>query len=214
MPHLLRCGFAKAFVMLKVRGLNRRGLGPVDLDLVRGECGALTGPSGAGKTLLLRAIADLDPNDGQVMLGDDARESIPAPEWRRRVSYFAAESGWWEDTVSSHFAHTHIDAARRLLPALGLGPEALDWRIDHLSTGERQRLALIRTLVQSPRVLLLDEPTSALDDDNTKAVETVILDYCRNGTTSLIVTHDNKQTKRLAARRLHMESGRLREECP
>ncbi len=195
--------------MLKVRGLTRPGLGPIDLDLSEGECVALTGPSGAGKTLLLRAIADLDPNDGQVTLKGAAREETPAPEWRRRVSYFAAESGWWEDTVAAHFADA--EAARRLLPALGLGPQALNWRIDHLSTGERQRLALIRLLVQSPPVLLLDEPTSALDADTARAVETEIKKRCEDGAAVLIVTHDGEQIKRLAGRRLHMKSGRLRE---
>ncbi|HIJ42857.1 MAG: ABC transporter ATP-binding protein [Rhodospirillales bacterium] len=196
--------------MLKVRGLTRPGLGPIDLDLSKGECVALTGQSGAGKTLLLRAIADLDPNDGQVMLKGAAREETPAPEWRRRVSYFAAESGWWEDTVAAHFAD--VEAARRLLPALGLGPQALNWRVDHLSTGERQRLALVRLLVQSPPVLLLDEPTSALDADTAKAVETEIKKRCEDGAAILIVTHDGEQIKRLAGRRLHMKSGRLREQ--
>ncbi len=196
--------------MLKVRGLTRPGLGPIDLDLAEGECVALTGPSGVGKTLLLRAIADLDPNDGQVMLKGEAREETPAPEWRRRVSYFAAESGWWEDTVAAHFADA--EAARRLLPALGLGPQALNWRVDHLSTGERQRLALVRLLIQSPPVLLLDEPTSALDADTAKAVETVIKKRCEDGAAVLIVTHDGEQMKRLTGRRLHMKNGRLREQ--
>ncbi len=198
--------------MLKVRGLMHDGLGPIDLDLARGECVVLGGPSGAGKTLLLRAIADLDPSHGQVMLDDEPRESIPAPEWRRRVSYLATESGWWEDTVAPHFADP--DAARELLVALGLEPRALSWRIDHLSTGERQRLALARLVVQSPRVLLLDEPTSGLDADNTEAVEAVIAGRCADGAAALIVSHDTEQIERLSARRLHMDGGRLREVIP
>ena len=196
--------------MLKVRGLTRPGIGPIDLDLSEGECVALSGPSGVGKTLLLRAIADLDPNSGRVTLKGEAREATPAPEWRRRVSYLAAESGWWEDMVAAHF--TDAEAARLLLPVLGLCPEALNWRVEHLSTCERQRLALVRLLIQSPPVLLLDEPTSALDTDTAKAVETEIKKRCRDGAAILIVSHDDEQMKRLAGRRLHMKSGRLGEE--
>ena len=70
--------------MLKIRGLGRPGLDPVDLDVAPGECVAISGPSGAGKSILLRAIADLDPNEGQVSLKDQPREAMPAPDWRRR----------------------------------------------------------------------------------------------------------------------------------
>ena len=90
--------------MLSIRGLTRPGLAPVDLDLAAGECVAVLGPSGAGKTLLLRAIADLDPNRGEAILGGEARSDMSGPAWRRRVGYLAAESGWWADGVGAHFA--------------------------------------------------------------------------------------------------------------
>ena len=134
--------------MLRIRGLTRAGLGPVDLDLEAGACAALAGPSGAGKSLLLRAISDLDPNDGQVSLDGTSRSSMPAPEWRRKVGYLAAESGWWEDTVGLHFSDA--EGAAPLLSGLGLDPEALGWPIERLSTGEKQRLALARLLELEP----------------------------------------------------------------
>src|SRR3546814_3605199 len=77
--------------MLTVRNLSRSGLEPTSFELAAGECIALRGPSGSGKTLLLRALADLDLNEGEVLLDDTPRSRIPAPRWRRRVGYVAAE---------------------------------------------------------------------------------------------------------------------------
>src|SRR3954451_6859003 len=65
--------------------------------LKAGECIALQGSSGVGKSLLLRAIADLDPNDGVVKLDGMPREAMPAPLWRKQVTYVAAEPGWWAE---------------------------------------------------------------------------------------------------------------------
>ncbi|NQV47104.1 MAG: ATP-binding cassette domain-containing protein [Rhodospirillaceae bacterium] len=193
--------------MLSIRNLSRPGLGPVDLSLAGGEIAALTGPSGAGKSLLLRAIADLDPNEGEVRLDGEARDDIPAPAWRRRVSYVAAESGWWADVVISHFENPA--AAIRMLPDLGLDEGALNWPVSRLSTGEKQRLALIRSVTLKPKVMLLDEPTSGLDDDSKSRVEKVLNDLVADGMSLLIVTHDNAQAKRLKASVHRVEGGRL-----
>lgn len=140
--------------MLVVEGLRRLGFGPFDLTVAAGECVGVAGPSGAGKSVLLRMIADLDPHVGTARLDDRSREGMPATAWRRLVTYVAAESGWWADHVAAHFSAP--EAARALLPALHLAADALDWPVARLSSGERQRLALIRALVQAPRMLLLD----------------------------------------------------------
>ncbi len=198
--------------MLTIRKLARRGLGPIDLDLADGRCIALSGPSGSGKTLLLRAIADLDPHQGAACLDGEDRRAMAAPEWRRRVAYLAAESGWWTDLTGAHFADR--EAAATLLPQLGLAAHALDWPVSRLSTGERQRLALIRLLIGRPRVMLLDEPTSALDDDATRAVEGLIRRRLAAGAAALVVSHDSGQAERLGAGRLFLADGALREEAP
>lgn len=83
--------------MLTVSGLERLHI-CVSFDLQDGECVALQGPSGVGKTQLLR----LDPNEGTIELDGTPREAMPAPAWRRRVTYLAAEPGWWSDTVQEH----------------------------------------------------------------------------------------------------------------
>ncbi|HYH23669.1 MAG TPA: ABC transporter ATP-binding protein [Azospirillum sp.] len=199
--------------MLAVSGLENSVLKPVGFAVPAGTCVAVRGPSGSGKSVLLRAIADLDPNRGEVRLGDRARSAMPAPEWRRRVTYVAAESGWWADGVGAHFA----DPARAapLMEALGLPRDAMDWPVARLSTGERQRLALVRALVQGPDVLLLDEPSGALDADATARLEAQLRREMARGAAILLATHDPAQADRLATRTLWVEKGVVREApCP
>ncbi len=195
--------------MLKIRGLARPGLAPVDLDLAAGECVAVLGPSGAGKTLLLRAIADLDPNEGEASLGGEPRSSMSGPAWRRRVGYLAAESGWWADGVGAHFADTSGAAA--IIDALGLPADVFAWQVARASTGERQRLALARLLEQAPEVMLLDEPSSGLDAAAAARVEGLIRERLAAGAAALIATHDPALAERIAARRLLVEDGRISE---
>lgn len=197
--------------LLEVRGLARPGLfAPLSFSLEAGECVALLGPSGAGKSLLLRALVDLDPNEGEVRLMGVARSAMTAPAWRRRVAYLPAESGWWDDRVAAHMSDR--EAAQALLPALGLPADALSWEVARLSTGERQRLGLLRALLLAPSVLLLDEPTSALDDESEAQVEALLERQRAKGCGLLLVTHDSAQALRLAGRRLRLAEGRLREE--
>ena len=201
--------------LLKVRDLRTTILKPASFQLERGECIAVKGPSGAGKTLLLRAIADLDVSQGAVTLNGRDRAAIPAPEWRRSVGYMPAEPGWWAETVGEHFPAWATAAA--LCQQLGFSEEVKNWRVARLSTGERLRLALVRALMVRPHVLLLDEPTAALDAASVTAVETLIAAW-RDASLAIIwVTHDAAQGKRIARRQLVVEAGQVREEmepCP
>lgn len=194
--------------MLEIADLTTPLIGPISLGVKAGECVAVLGPSGAGKSLFLRAIADLDPNEGAVRIGEERRESLSAPAWRRRAALVPAESGWWGDTVGEHFAGGGDPAP--LLEALGLPAAALSWSVARLSSGERQRLALIRALLGAPKALLLDEPTAALDGAATARVEALLTERLRDGLALLLVTHDEAQAERLAARRFRLEAGRLR----
>jgi ABC-type iron transport system FetAB ATPase subunit len=198
--------------MLRIDGLQRLGFGPYTLGLDDGECIAISGPSGAGKSVLLRMIADLDPHEGSAALDGRACESMRAPEWRRLVTYVAAESGWWAPAVREHFADA--EGIRAALPALGLPPEILSWPVARLSSGERQRLALLRAVLQEPRVLLLDEPTSALDRENVGHVEALLRRQVAAGTALLVVTHDPAQPARLGALHLRLDRGTLSEVLP
>ncbi|MDH5556843.1 MAG: ABC transporter ATP-binding protein [Alphaproteobacteria bacterium] len=191
--------------LLTVRGLTRAGIDIPDFDLAAGEAMAVLGPSGSGKSLFLRALADLDENEGDIQLGREARDAMGAPDWRRRVTYVAAESGWWAETVAPHYADWN--AAAPLATRLGLTRETGDWQISRLSTGERQRLALVRALIQMPDVLLLDEPTSGLDGETEQAVEEILVERLAGGAAILFSTHDEDQASRLAKRCLRFAGG-------
>ncbi len=190
--------------MLTVSALTRLHI-CVSFELKDGECIALQGPSGVGKTLLLRAIADLDPNEGTLKLDGILREAVPAPLWRKQVTYVAAEPGWWGESVQEHFGRW--DDAVPLVTRLGLPAGCGNWPIQRLSTGERQRLGLARALMLQSRVLLLDEPTSALDSESTATVESIIAERISNGTGVVWSTHDDAQARRVGSRLFVMSSG-------
>ena len=193
--------------MLRLDGLTVPGMKPVTLTLEAGQCLAIQGASGSGKSRLLRAIADLDPHAGTALLDGRNCDSMPAPEWRRQVTYLATDAGWWFDHVGDHFPDWA--AIETDLMALGLGPETRGWPISRLSTGERQRLALLRALAIEPAVLLLDEPTSALDEGAAAAVETMLAARRETGLAILWVTHDGGQAARVGDARLVLADGEL-----
>ena len=195
--------------MFETLGLKRLHVGPVDLHARDGSCVAIEGRSGSGKSLLLRAMADLDPHEGDSALDGERCSEMPAPRWRLRVTYVAAASGWWLDMVAPHFAD--VAQLRTQLARVGLPPEAAGWEVARLSTGERQRLALLRALTPDNRVLLLDEPTSGLDADTTQQVEALLREQLEAGKTLVMVTHDPLQAGRLAHQRYLLAEGRLQE---
>ncbi len=192
--------------LLEARHLSTTFIREVALRIFPGEILGLHGDSGSGKTLLLRALADLDVNRGEVLLEGQARESFSGPEWRRRVGLLPAESHWWSDTIAPHAKRWPME----ILAALGFSVDVLNWQTGRLSSGEKQRLALARLLANRPRVLLLDEPTANLDSGNTNIVEQIIGDYLRKARAgALWVSHDPEQLARVARRRAGMRNGRF-----
>lgn len=191
---------------LRVESLRCFHLGPFSFQVTAGDCVGLVGPSGSGKSLLLRSVADLDRHEGRVLLDGNECATIPAPEWRRRVGLLPARSSWWKATVGDHF--TDVDAIP--LRPLGLAASLLDVRPAQLSSGESQRFALARLLERRPAVLLLDEPTAHLDPDTTRAVERVVAEYRhRERAPVLWVAHDEAQLRRVATRQLRIVDGAL-----
>ena len=134
---------------------------------------------------------------------------MPAPVWRRSVALLVAESQWWSAIVGDHFADG-VDAD--WLARLDLPAAAMAWQVARCSTGERQRLALLRTLTQAPAVLLLDEPTGNLDEENTLRVESLLADYRLQRQAALLwVSHDKRQIERVAQRHFVLDHGQLHE---
>jgi len=194
---------------LRLSIAGKRLVDGLSLEVAAGECVHLAGPSGAGKTLALRAIAALmDADGGELALDGKAPHDLGFPSWRRKVVYVAQRPVMFDGSVSHNLerafsyrsAQGAFDAraAGALLEKLGVA-DRLDQPARTLSVGEQQRVALVRALLVDPDVLLLDEPTSALDPDATSAVEKLIRE---SGKGILLVTHDAALSQRSCARRV------------
>jgi ABC-type iron transport system FetAB ATPase subunit len=193
--------------LLRLAGVRHDGLEATGLELEARSMAFISGPSGSGKTRLLRVVADLDAHYGDIWLDGRHRSEFKGHQWRRQVGMLPTESHWWRNDAASHFATLPGTEA---LEGLRLKAIVLKRPIDQLSTGERQRLALLRLLANAPRVLLLDEPTASLDADSAGHVEAGVRAYVEEtGAAVIWVSHDENQAKRLATRRYTMNAGRL-----
>lgn len=192
---------------LAIKNLRSLHVGPVDLVFKAQQCIGLSGPSGCGKSVLLKAIADLIDSNGEMTLEGVPCHNIEAPEWRLKVQLIPAESLWWHTTVGEHFQRPikQNDLAR-----LSLDSDIEQHPVNQLSTGQKQRLAILRSLEKKPMVLLLDEPTASLDTDNTERVEALIHKYLQDHKASALwVSHDPEQLKRVASNVFTMRNGQL-----
>ncbi len=183
-----------------------------------GEVLAVVGPSGSGKSSLLRLLNRLDePTSGTVYVeGIDYRQIAPR-ELRRKLGMVNQRPYLFPGTVEENLqfgplqrgeALSH-DSVEQLLARVGLKGYA-GRNVANLSGGEAQRISVARTLANSPLVLLLDEPTSALDETSKLEVESSIQNVVHEqGLTCVLVTHDTAQATRLAERAILLEAGRI-----
>lgn len=159
---------------------------------------------------MLRALADLDAHKGEIQLDETPQQAINAHVWRKKVSLLPAETSWWFDTVGEHFSELPESEFSAQLQALGFLQDISGWSIARLSSGEKQRLGLLRLLQSTPDVLLLDEPTANLDRQGTALFEGFIKKYLSSKHACAIwVSHDTEQLISLCQRRYEIKQGVL-----
>jgi len=191
----------------------------LSLDVFAGEFFALLGPSGCGKTTLLRLLAGFEtPSAGHVLLGGEVIDAVP-PHRRPVNMMFQSYALFPHLSVEGNVAfglrqegRARAEIAARVADMLALVKlDGLARRKPHqLSGGECQRVALARSLVKRPQVLLLDEPLAALDKQLRAETQFELMDLqTRLGTTFVIVTHDQEEAMTVADRIAVMDRGRI-----
>ncbi|HTJ92223.1 MAG TPA: ATP-binding cassette domain-containing protein [Pararobbsia sp.] len=197
-------------------------LHPCDLTIAAADRLVITGPSGAGKSVLMRALALLDLPLGELRWHGKPVTRAAVPAFRSAVAYVrqrpALFDGHVEDNLRVPYT-LHIHRQRRYERAAALAYFAradrqagfLDQRADELSGGEQQLVALVRTLLLAPTIVLLDEPTASLDPQTVLAVEAMIDHWMQQtpGAAFAWVTHDPAQARRVGTRFATLRAGVL-----
>ncbi len=219
--------------LLRIEHLKKEypGATPLrDVNLVvnEGEVIAVIGPSGTGKSTLLRQINQMErATAGKIFFRE---EDITAPGYRVHVlrqkigMIFQSFNLFSHLTVIENIMAAPVallglsrqeacDRAKEMLAKIGLAEKALSYP-DELSGGQQQRIAIVRALAMAPEIMLFDEPTSALDPAMVGEVETVIRRVAEAGVTMMIVTHDMAFARRISSRVLYMDEGVVYEDGP
>ena len=210
-------------VVLRAENLGRSVPGKVlvsgaNFDVRKGETLAIVGPSGSGKSSLLRLLNRLDePTSGTVYLDGADYRQIPPREVRRRVGMVLQRPFLFPGKVADNLQFGARQRGQTLSPKqiaellAGVGLSGFESRdVSNLSGGEAQRVSFARALANSPEALLLDEPTSALDEAAKREVETLIRQIGQEqGIPCVLVTHEAAQALRLAERVLVLEAGQI-----
>ncbi len=192
----------------------------IDLKLSAGERLALVGPSGSGKSLLLRALAMLDPLDeGKLLFDDIPVRGSAVPDYRTRVAHLQQQPGFVDGTVEDNLRKPFEfaihksrqfdrDLVVQMLEQLGRDAELMARDSRDLSGGERQIVALIRAMQLDPQVLLLDEPTAALDEESAARVESLLSGWLTDSVSRawIWVSHSETQRLRMSDRSLEITS--------
>jgi putative ABC transport system ATP-binding protein len=219
--------------MIQLQGVTRRyhdgqqdvwALRDIDLFIPQGQAVALVGKSGSGKSTLLHLIAGLDlPSAGRIVVASTALESL---DENRRTAFRLREIGLIFQffhllpglTVLENImfpaelaGHSRRDARARgaaLLERVELGDRA-DAFPDRLSGGEQQRIAIARSLVLRPRIVLADEPTGNLDAETGDRISALLLDLARDGQTTLVLATHSRELAGQADRIVELRAGRI-----
>ena len=217
--------------IITIRNVYKRfkhveALNNVSLDVKRGEVLFIFGPSGGGKSTLLRCINQLEKvNEGEIIV-DGIRVTEPHADLDKLRSEVGMVFQLFnlfphlttlqnitiaQEKVRKWPKEQAIETAHRLLKRVGL-PEKADAYPHQLSGGQKQRVAIARALAMNPLIMLFDEPTSALDAEMIREVLDVMVDLAREGMTMLVVSHEMGFAKAAADRMVFLADGRVIEE--
>ncbi|HFI0601480.1 TPA: ATP-binding cassette domain-containing protein [Streptococcus suis] len=189
----------------------------VTLSIDAGQRLTLVGPSGSGKSSILKLLAGLtSPSQGQVLYQSQDLAQMDMPIYRREVSYCFQQPVLFGQTVRDNLAFpfeirqldVDEESTVQALAKVDLPATFLDKKISELSGGEKQRVALVRNLLFEPQVLLLDEVTAGLDATSKALVHDLIADYHKAGHTIVEVTHDAEEIA-AASTIIQVEKGRI-----
>jgi putative ABC transport system ATP-binding protein len=209
--------------LLSIRGLNyvvkgQKILEDISYDINEGDFISIGGPSGSGKSSLLKIIATIiSKTDGEILYKELPLEQYEPTQYRKEVSYCFQSPVLFGKTVKDNLSFPYEirqmdfdkEKAVTLLSTLGLSESDLEKEVKFLSGGEKQRVALIRNMLFEPKVLLLDEVTSALDEANRTIIWNWLRTLKKNGTfTILMVTHNDEEAS-LADKNIQIVDGKI-----
>lgn len=191
-----------------------RGIRDVSFSVLSGEVVCILGPSGGGKSTLLRCLADLETLDeGNLSTDENSLVSYVSQEYTLWPHLTVLENLTLASRLKKSEAEDLInDQAEKLLARFGLGDYLHNYP-NELSGGQRQRVALLRAVMIKPKVLLLDEITSALDPELTKSVLDLVRALAKDGYTMVIVTHHMSFAMSVADRILFLKNGSILQEA-
>lgn len=203
----------------------------ISLEIHKGDIVAIIGPSGTGKSTLLRCLNYLTvPSEGKIRIGEctvDAKSHTKEEVYalRRKSSMVFQQFNLFKNKTALENvmeALTNVqkmpkaeaeEISKHLLEQVGMG-DRMDFYPSKLSGGQQQRLGIARALAVNPEVILFDEPTSALDPEWVKEVLATIQEVAKEGRTMLIVTHEISFARQVANRILFMEEGKIQVDAP
>ena len=203
----------------------------ISLEIHKGDIVAIIGPSGTGKSTLLRCLNYLTvPSEGKIRIGEctvDAKSHTKEEVYalRRKSSMVFQQFNLFKNKTALENvmeALTKVqkmpkaeaeEISKNLLEQVGMG-DRMDYYPSKLSGGQQQRVGIARALAVNPEVILFDEPTSALDPEWVKEVLATIQEVAKEGRTMLIVTHEISFARQVANRILFMEEGKIQVDAP
>lgn len=189
----------------------------VSFEVQAGDSIGIMGPSGSGKSSLFRLLnLLLSPTQGQILYQNKNIQDYAPTQLRRNIGYILQKPYLFGTTVQENLLYPYelqgqkpdLNEINQYLNQVQLPANTLEKKNTALSGGEQQRIALIRSLLVKPKVILLDEVTAALDEENTLLIEKLIeYEQRLQQLTVLFITHNQQQAKRLARKMLYLEAG-------